>query len=884
MYKLSLSVRKRSAGLGGRAVCAAVLACSSAVAAVDVSGVLSSKNYVQEGLVAHFDAVENVGVGQHDASAARWRDLKGSAFIERQKNAGWLEQGFDSSMDDQYISNLPALHPSAISVEVAMNILSNGSHSASAAYPHIFREGNSRYAIHFEGSTSDKPVFAANGLDGRLYPKVPFRKGTIAALSDATNYRLYIGGSCVKTSGEKAVPSTTNHLGTGAWNLNGQNGWLHGHYFNLRFYNRALTDTELAHNTVVDQLRFFSFRYDGTGGTSDWKTVSWKVPPRQTETAPATNDYVQIRNATLRVASSDGVAWSGLSLEQNARLDLAADTAVPVKVLFVGGSQVERGIYTGTGTYGTQVDWLSGPGTLHVAGGVSRGIPKQIAEPAADGWFEFGRREGFASGNAKWQGTERVYIVADHPCWDDYSFPQNAKLRLVGGILLDDVPSGVFSEIDASHLKLCFLNGMNAFGTETPLRLPETASVRYLPGTWTSDGVTNWLTSMPSLPTYRGDIVDDGTLIIRANHSGQPLLEFGGAFSGTGKVEISNFSQQGRFSGAFGFKGSVVGWQNGNFIWIDTPSVSGGFTKTGFNSCRGDFQYYVDYCGNGVMFGQDGCATPSDHEFVIDELTGRANDQTDEKGRRWRVGGEVIVWGSNVVHIGKLTDGLHVVARPEDQDCRNGWVMSGKGIARGIGFLVVDTLASGNLYLSTNIHATVGTVASEKSVFDYTYQAGGVNGMTLAFTSSCPAEVEVRATDLAMLPARLSGFAGKVVLTETEAKEHKMTVDLTHGANGVYNAAGCDGSGRLAEAPQEGTIDAALTFVPTEEQPKAPCGDYALARFSSGGEAFANWTVKIDGEEITSSATRYGRLVALNRDRTGLWLSVRPLGFQVIIR
>lgn len=198
--------------------------------------------------------------------------------------------------------------------------------------------------------------------------------------------------------------------------------------------------------------------------------------------------------------------------------------------------------------------------------------------------------------------------------------------------------------------------------------------------------------------------------------------------------------------------------------------------------------------------------------------------------------------------------------------------------------MVVDTLASGNLYLSTNIHATVGTVASEKSVFDYTYQAGGVNGMTLAFTGSCPAEVEVRATDLAMLPARLSGFAGKVVLTETEAKEHKMTVDLTHGANGVYNAAGCDGSGRLAEAPQEGTIDAALTFVPTEEQPKAPCGDYALARFSSGGEAFANWTVKIDGEEITSSATRYGRLVALNRDRTGLWLSVRPLGFQVIIR
>ena len=38
----------------------------------------TAKNYVQNGLVAHWDAIENAGYGQHDNAATAWKDLKGA--------------------------------------------------------------------------------------------------------------------------------------------------------------------------------------------------------------------------------------------------------------------------------------------------------------------------------------------------------------------------------------------------------------------------------------------------------------------------------------------------------------------------------------------------------------------------------------------------------------------------------------------------------------------------------------------------------------------------------------------------------------------------------------------------------------------------------------
>jgi hypothetical protein len=165
------------------------------------------------------------------------------------------------------------------------------------------------------------------------------------------------------------------------------------------------------------------------------------------------------------------------------------------------------------------------------------------------------------------------------------------------------------------------------------------------------------------------------------------------------------------------------------------------------------------------------------------------------------------------------------------------------------------------------------------SSFDYTYQSNAVNRMTLDITNSCNASAVVKATDIGMLPARISGFMGTVTLTDTATKRWTMPIDLTHGTDCLYNTTGCIGSGTLGSAPASGTIN--VTFPTTGDKPVK--GDYALARFTSGGDKLAGWTVTLNGQAV-GSAIVSGMKVEVQKDATGLWLKVREPGVRFIIR
>ena len=60
------------------------LACGFIFLAVGVAGVaaspaatVSSADYVQSGLIGHWDAIDNAGLGVHDANSTTWKDLTG---------------------------------------------------------------------------------------------------------------------------------------------------------------------------------------------------------------------------------------------------------------------------------------------------------------------------------------------------------------------------------------------------------------------------------------------------------------------------------------------------------------------------------------------------------------------------------------------------------------------------------------------------------------------------------------------------------------------------------------------------------------------------------------------------------------------------------------
>ena len=182
------------------------------------------------------------------------------------------------------------------------------------------------------------------------------------------------------------------------------------------------------------------------------------------------------------------------------------------------------------------------------------------------------------------------------------------------------------------------------------------------------------------------------------------------------------------------------------------------------------------------------------------------------------------------------------------------------------------------LFLSTNIEKVVIGKITGASLLDYTFQSGAINRATVDITNSCAATASAKATDLAMLPSRLSGFSGKVYLTDTATKSYEIPVDLAHGTNGLYQTVGCIGSGELVEAPASGTINAVFD---TEIAPVR--GSYSLARFTSGGAKLAGWTVLLNGQAVNETDVCGVRVVA-KKDASGIYLKVCNPGCTILLR
>jgi len=833
---------------------------------------LTAQDYVQDGLIAHWDGIENAGYGQHDAQATIWKNLvAGGLDLTLQNGAQWVSCALQGN------GKLVASNAATLDYQTIEIVFVNEKTGANAW---LFSNGVSKYA-----------VLASNRVqwnNNRGIRTFNFNTTGIHSLTWVNDKSAYIDGAAT-TYGDYSDTWGAGNSGVhlGARNSDSKYGF-YGKYFAIRLYSRELTADEIASNQALDARRFGGAGFHTWVGASggNWADASnWEVDGAAVTAVPGVTTLVSVASSTVAV-NADAAA-ARLELSGTAKLSIASGCAVGAFVATRDGVAVPRGIYTGTGTGGTQVDWLEGDGVLRVAGGKSI-VPTRFPTPAGEGWYEFGMASGGTNGYNGTSGTPHAgqhYIVGDHPIWDEYAFPVGAKLRLVGHILLETVPAGLFSEYDVSGTTRVYVNGTQAFADGTKFTIPSGCTFRCQPYKWELDASVAdkwWCTAATSNPlTYTDDIENNGTHAIYGDGTQTARQIFSGNITGAGELYINGFGHQGRLTGGYDAN-FTVGGQNGCALWFDTTTITGGLVSATLHGCwvtggNGKYGTNVSYCANAILFGKDNSAAIADHELAITTLTGNAGDTTDiPSGKRWRRGGHVIVWGDNTVHVGELKEGLHVVARRQDQDCNNYWL--GSVICKGIGNLVIDTFTSGNLYPSTNINVKIGKVVAASKI-DYTYQSGAINGMTLDITNTCNASAIVKATDIGMLPAQLSGFKGTVTLTDTATKSYTMPIDFTHGTNSLYNTTGCIGSGTLGSAPASGTIDA--TFPTTGDAPVK--GEYALARFTSGGERLAGWTVTLNGQSVESTIAA-GMEVTVKKDATGIWLDVRRPGVTIIIR
>ena len=208
----------------------------------------TARDYVQDGLIAMWDGIENAGWGIHDSSAATWKDLVGGNDLVLKNTAHFDENSLVSANRDKLTALCSSKLPYA-SIEVC------GFADASR---------NTSALVCFGNSVDVNRMFACGKESIQTYngnymlkltpPADP--KCTWAGVHDGDRHEAYVRGELatgtITTNNWYSVNSLFGLSGSDSyawWNFVGS-------YYSVRLYSRALTAEELAHNYAIDKARF----------------------------------------------------------------------------------------------------------------------------------------------------------------------------------------------------------------------------------------------------------------------------------------------------------------------------------------------------------------------------------------------------------------------------------------------------------------------------------------------------------------------------------------------------------------------------------------------------------------------------------------------------
>ena len=226
--------------------------CTCVVALADTT--CTSASYVQDGLIAQWDGIDNVGTGTHDPTATTWKDLKGSLDMALTAKGWWNSHGnalFVNGMGAQGTNAAPAYK----TIEVVYRMTKNGGRL-------LFVSGLKSRIVAFDPATGIPKKIYFNG-DGATHKRIDWSLDTEAISSVAATYsdddvaNTYLNGA----ARNNGVNGNTWGTGDGKVAVGNRNSsdtsynWT-GEVYAIRLYDKVLTDEEIAANHAIDQERF----------------------------------------------------------------------------------------------------------------------------------------------------------------------------------------------------------------------------------------------------------------------------------------------------------------------------------------------------------------------------------------------------------------------------------------------------------------------------------------------------------------------------------------------------------------------------------------------------------------------------------------------------
>lgn len=207
----------------------------------------TARDYVQDGLMAMWDGIENAGWGTHDSTATTWRDLIADANHLTLHNGAHFD---DNSLVTAPRNSLTASLPyrlGYVSIEAC-----------------VFRDEsrNSSALICFGNDADNNRMLGVEPDGGEFYNGIQIY-GAFSGVYRGTWTAVYTPTAIPYVNGAQISGSTRSNdwnTRSGTFGLSGSSNYsnynLVGNYYCVRLYNRALTAAEVAANYAVDAARF----------------------------------------------------------------------------------------------------------------------------------------------------------------------------------------------------------------------------------------------------------------------------------------------------------------------------------------------------------------------------------------------------------------------------------------------------------------------------------------------------------------------------------------------------------------------------------------------------------------------------------------------------
>lgn len=216
----------------------------------------TARDYVQDGLVAMWDGIENAGWGKHNTNATIWKDLIGTYDMSLIGGCYFKDESIFVNSNNQRAEcgNADELIDSIKTMECVFRIgnISNAMMIGTDVGSIQFAYGN----LMFQFSQSS--VEGARGFSAkRIRPNTIHSMGSTYPTHGSTDGDGYVDGAkiAVERAGIDLDPNSSGWLTIGSRHNNAW-GCERTDIFCVRIYSRVLTVDEIANNYAIDKARF----------------------------------------------------------------------------------------------------------------------------------------------------------------------------------------------------------------------------------------------------------------------------------------------------------------------------------------------------------------------------------------------------------------------------------------------------------------------------------------------------------------------------------------------------------------------------------------------------------------------------------------------------